>query len=155
MGFIDRRRDAAHLVSSDDREAARHAQRCLRETLQRPGACTLTLRGGDGRERSFDVPAAALELLEQTLAAMGEGRVAMVASTRRELSVQDAARYLNVSRAFVVGEIATGRLPHRAIGTQRRVAFEDLEAYVASMCDRERVAVEGIVEYTRELGLGG
>jgi excisionase family DNA binding protein len=155
MAFIDRRRDAVHLVSSDDREAARHARRCLLETLERPSACTLTVRGGDGRERSFDVPAAALGLLEQTLAAMGEGRVAMVASIRRELTVQDAARYLNVSRTFVIGEIASGRLPHRAVGAQRRVAFEDLEAYLASMCDRERVAVERIVDYTRELGLGG
>ena len=56
-------------------------------------------------------------------------------------------------RPFVVKEIDAGRLPHRLVGTHRRVAFEDLIAYARKMREQQEAALERMAENARELGL--
>ena len=65
----------------------------------------------------------------------------------------EAANFLNVSRPFVIKEIEEGRLPHRKVGTHRRVAFEDLVAYAREMRKRQDSALERMAENARNLGL--
>lgn len=43
------------------------------------------------------------------------------------------ANFLNVSRSFVIKEMEAGRLPHRKVGSHRRIALEDLLAYEQKM----------------------
>jgi excisionase family DNA binding protein len=71
----------------------------------------------------------------------------------QEFTTVEAAHFLNVSRPFVVKEIDAGRLPHRLVGTHRRVAFEDLIAYARKMREQQESALERMAENARELGL--
>ena len=71
----------------------------------------------------------------------------------QEFSTVEAAHFLNVSRPFVVKEIDAGRLPHRLVGSHRRVAFEDLIAYARKMREQQESALERMAENARELGL--
>jgi len=71
----------------------------------------------------------------------------------QEFSTVEAAHFLNVSRPFVVKEIDAGRLPHRLVGSHRRVAFEDLIAYARKMREQQESALERLAENARELGL--
>src|SRR3989442_9370990 len=57
------------------------------------------------------------------------------------------------SALFVIKEIEEGRLPHRMVGTHRRIAFEDLLAYARKMREKQAAALERMAENARELGL--
>ena len=60
---------------------------------------------------------------------------------------------MNVSRPFVIKEIQHGRLPHRMVGTHRRVLFSDLVAYANKMREGQQSALDQLAADERELGL--
>ena len=103
--------------------------------------------------RSFPLPAEVLEPLTQLLKAMAEGRAVAVVPTEREFTTAEAADFLNVSRPFVVKEMEQGRLPHRKVGSHRRVSFDDLLAYATQMRASQGSALERMADNARELGL--
>ena len=80
-----------------------------------------------------------------------EGRPIALVPSSQEFSTVEAAHFLNVSRPFVVKEIDAGRLPHRLVGSHRRVAFEDLIAYARKMREQQESALERLAENAREI----
>lgn len=140
-------------MSPKDIEMARVAQRCIMESLDHSRAASITLTTDTGEHPSVEVPPAALKLIGQLLGAMSEGRPIALVPSNQEFSTVEAAHFLNVSRPFVIKEIEAGRLPHRMVGTHRRVAFEDLMAYARKMRENQEAALERLAENARELGL--
>jgi len=140
-------------MSPREVEMAQAAQRCIMEALDHSRAAAITLTTTDGSHPDVELPPAALKLIGQLLGAMSEGRPIILMPAKREFSTVEAANYLNVSRPFVIKEIEAGRLPHRKVGTHRRVAFEDLAAYAREMGKRQEHALERMAENARELGL--
>lgn len=140
-------------MSPQDMEMARVAQRCIMEALDHSRAAAITLTTDSGEHPTVDVPPAALKLIGQLLGALSEGRPITIVPYDQEFSTVEAAHFLNVSRPFVIKEIESGRLPHRMVGTHRRVAFEDLIAYARKMRERQEAALERLAENSRELGL--
>jgi excisionase family DNA binding protein len=140
-------------LSPQDMEMARVAQRCIMEALDHARAAAITFTTDSGEHPTVDLPPAALKLIGQLLGAMSEGRPVMLVPSNQEFSTVEAAHFLNVSRPFVIKEIESGKLPHRMVGTHRRVAFEDLIAYARKMRERQEAALERLVENSRELGL--
>ena len=140
-------------MSPKDIEMARVAQRCIMEALDHSRAAAITLTTDTGEHPSVEVPPAALKLIGQLLGAMSEGRPIALVPSSQEFSTVEAAHFLNVSRPFVIKEIEAGRLPHRMVGTHRRVAFEDLIAYARQMRENQGAALERLAENARELGL--
>jgi excisionase family DNA binding protein len=69
------------------------------------------------------------------------------------LTTVEAANLLNVSRPFVIKEMESGRLPHRKVGTHRRIALEDLLAYARNMHAQQASALDRMADNARELGL--
>lgn len=140
-------------LSPQDMEMARVAQRCIMEALDHARAAAITFTTDSGEHPTVDLPPAALKLIGQLLGAMSEGRPVTLVPSNQEFSTVEAAHFLNVSRPFVIKEIESGKLPHRMVGTHRRVAFEDLIAYARKMRERQEAALERLVENSRELGL--
>lgn len=140
-------------MSPQEVEMARAAQRCIMEALDHSRAAAITLATTDGEHPTVELPPAALKLIGQLLGAMSEGRPITLMPSKQEFSTVEAANFLNVSRPFVIKEIEEGRLPHRKVGTHRRVAFEDLVAYAREMRKRQEGALERMAENARELGL--
>ena len=140
-------------MSPNDIEMARVAQRCIMEALDHSRAASITLTTDSGEHPVVEVPPAALKLIGQLLGAMSEGRPISLVPSSQEFTTVEAAHFLNVSRPFVIKEIEAGRLPHRMVGTHRRVAFEDLMAYARKMRERQDEALERLAENACELGL--
>jgi excisionase family DNA binding protein len=70
-----------------------------------------------------------------------------------ELTTNEAARQLKVSRPFLVGLLQKGEIPHRMVGTHRRIRFRDLWAY-KQRNDRKRLeAIEELSALDQEYGL--
>ncbi|WP_407926143.1 helix-turn-helix domain-containing protein [Falsiroseomonas algicola] len=60
---------------------------------------------------------------------LSRGDDVAVLPLRQDLSSQEAAAFLMVSRPFLVRLLDEGRIPHRKVGRKRRVLLEDLRAY--------------------------
>ena len=140
-------------MSEREMEMARVAQRCIMEALDHSRAAAIMLTTDTGEHLCVELPPAALKLIGQLLGAMSEGRAISLIPAKQELSTVEAANFLNVSRPFVVKEIEAGRLPHRKVGTHRRVAFEDLREYSRKMRENQAAALDRMADNARELGL--
>lgn len=140
-------------LSAQEVEMARAAQRCIMEALDHSRAAAITLTTNDGGHPTIELPPGALKLIGELLGAMSEGRPITLMPSKQEFSTVEAANFLNVSRPFVIKEIEQGRLPHRKVGTHRRVAFDDLVTYAREMRKRQEGALERMAENARELGL--
>jgi len=154
MRTVDRIREVTPPPLTDDElEMARVAQRCIMEALDHSRAAAITLTTDKGEHPSVEVPPAALKLIGQLLGAMSEGRPITLMPAKREFTTVEAAHFLNVSRPFVIKEIEEGRLPHRMVGTHRRIAFDDLVKHARNMSEKRTAALERMADNARELGL--
>jgi len=76
------------------------------------------------------LPRQALALLRDLLAEMAQGNAVTVMPTHAELTTQEAANILNVSRPHVVQLLETGKIPFSKTGTHRRIRYQDLMEYM-------------------------
>jgi excisionase family DNA binding protein len=72
-----------------------------------------------------------------------------------ELTTQEAADLINVSRPFLVDQLEAGRIPFTKLGKHRRVKFHDLMAYKSRVDSLRDLALDELVAIDQELGLGG
>jgi len=132
-------------------DAAAEAARAFASLLDGSNG-TVSLGTPDGH--TVEVPAAALRLFIDVLTALANGDGVVVVPEHAELSTQQAAELLNVSRSFLVELLDTGKLPGRKVGTHRRVLLRDVLAYKRRDDDqRERVLTE-LAQMGQDLGLG-
>jgi excisionase family DNA binding protein len=108
----------------------------------------------DDEAAAIPIPMSAFRLLAGILSEMAKGHAVTMMPTHSELTTQQAADVLNVSRPFVVELIDQGKLPARKVGTHRRVLLRDLIAFKQAM-DRDRLAaLDQLTALDQELGLG-
>ncbi|CAN7722059.1 helix-turn-helix domain-containing protein [Variovorax sp. LjRoot84] len=98
------------------------------------------------------LPPRALHLLAHVLRTMAARQPLMLVPQQAELTTQEAAAILNVSRPFVIKEIEEGRLKHWKVGRHRRIAFEDLLAYQAASREKSRAALDELARVSQEAG---
>jgi excisionase family DNA binding protein len=108
----------------------------------------------NGEEDSVAIPAAAAVLLERILAEMAQGNSITLMPVHAELTTQQAADLLKVSRPFLVERLEKGEIPFRLVGTHRRIRLTDVMRY-KEQSDRERVeALQKLAALDQSLGQG-
>ncbi len=90
-----------------------------------------------------------IELMKE----MADGKAIMLIPVDAELTTQEAADMLNVSRPYVVKLLDEGQIPSRTVGRYRRVRFEDLLKYQQEMEARRQAALNEMAAQTQELEL--
>ena len=107
-----------------------------------------------GREvTTLDLPAPAARLLMEILKELGAGRAVTIVPVEAEITTQQAADLLNVSRPYLVGMIEKGMLAARMVGNQRRLPLKDVLAYKTENRAKRLEAIREMVAIDQELGL--
>lgn len=136
-----------------DIEAAQKAGRALARSA---GGRSVHVEARDeaGKAQSFILPAAAVRLMVDILGHMANGDSVTVIPVHAELTTQEAADLLNVSRPHLVKLLERHELPYHKAGTHRRIRFIDLAAYRRKMKERQSAALDALVADAQDLGLG-
>jgi excisionase family DNA binding protein len=140
-----------------EREDAARAAESVRMYLSREASAsgTLTLEAAEAPgEVRVTVPAAVLRVLVDILGQMASGKAVTIVPYQAELTTQEAAEILNVSRGYVVKLLESGEIPYRTVGPRRRIRFEDLMAFKRQDDARRRVVARELTQDAVELGLG-
>ena len=152
--------DVLDTASAAEAEMAAVAHQCLVSALDHSKAdhikVILDLKGDDdeGKEsRVLELPPRALRFFADVLRQMAKREPMLLIPQKHELTTQDAANFLNVSRPFVVNEIEAGRLKCRLVGTHRRIEFGELRRYLADQKTRSESALQEVTKLSEDLGL--
>ncbi|RVU43357.1 helix-turn-helix domain-containing protein [Rubrivivax rivuli] len=103
---------------------------------------------------AVELPTSALRLLVDILSELADGNAVKVVPIHAELTTQEAADLINVSRPHLVKLLEAGDLPFHKTGKHRRVRFSDLMAYKAAQERASAVAMEELTAQAQALQLG-
>lgn len=144
--------------SANESEAnlAKVAQRCLMTALDHSRAQRIALvdEAGEPAAPVLELPAKALRLLADILGMMAKQQAILLLPQKMELTTQEVATWLNVSRPFVIKEIENGRLRCRKVGRHRRIGFEELLRYRAQQRAASEAALQELADLSQESDLG-
>ncbi|GER89001.1 hypothetical protein KDW_31630 [Dictyobacter vulcani] len=102
------------------------------------------LVGPEGFE--IELPGSVFQALCQVIYHMLQGNAVSIIPVTKELTTQEAADFLNVSRPFLIKLLEEGKMPFSKVGTHRRIRFSDVLAYKKSQA---KVRKRGLAEMTR------
>jgi excisionase family DNA binding protein len=120
--------------------------------LARAAKASVTVRLDDGTE--LQLPKLVTPLLIKILTEMAQGNAVTLIPLHAELTTQEAANLLNVSRPFLNKMLDRGELNFHKVGTHRRIKFSDLEEYRQRREERRSAVMEALAEQAQELGMG-
>lgn len=106
------------------------------------------------QRQTVEVPTFALRLFGEILSELALGNAVKVVPIHAELTTQEAADLLNVSRPHLVKLLDDGALPHTKTGRHRRVKFADVVAYKDKRDEISRAAMDALVAQAQELRMG-
>jgi excisionase family DNA binding protein len=156
MTTLLKKRPQTVAPSEADSLAARESSRRLAPYLAKKRKVRVQVVSEEGRaeEEPLVLPAPVLDLLFAILTEMAEGNAVTLIPIHAELTTQRAADLLNVSRPFLVELLEKGEIPHRKVGTHRRILFRDLMEYKQRSEASRRKALDELVAQAQEEDMG-
>lgn len=113
---------------------------------------TVAVQDGDDRE-PLALPREVVELLASLLAHLGAGRAVSIVPSDAELTTQQAADMLNVSRPFLIGLLDAGEIEYRTVGSHRRITASSLLEYQRRDDQRRRGMADELTQLGQEMGM--
>jgi excisionase family DNA binding protein len=113
----------------------------------------LSIEREDGSNGGVSLPGASLSLLASLLRELGHGKQVAVLSTDTELTTQQAADMINVSRPYLVKLLAMHKIPFRTVGPRRRILLRDLLSYKEQETVARNRGLDELVSESQNLGL--
>lgn len=109
-----------------------------------------TLVGPDGVH--IPIPESVFYFLERIAEVMARGDAITVVPVGKEVTTQQAATILNVSRQYLVRLLNEERLPYRKTGKHRRLLIEDVLAFKEKRDKDRRAGLRELSQMTQEFG---
>lgn len=143
------------LPAAAEVQAALQGQRVLAAHLATAQPTqSIQILDSEGQPHQVELPTTALRLLGDALAELAAGNAVRVVPVHAELTTQDAADLLNVSRPHLVKLLEEGALPFHRAGKHRRVRFVDLMQFKAAREAASHDAMKALAQQALELKLG-
>jgi excisionase family DNA binding protein len=108
------------------------------------------LVGPDGVATS--IPESVFYVLERVAEVMARGDSVTLVPVGKEVTTQQAAGLLNVSRQYLVQLLEQGRIPYRRTGKHRRLRIEDVLAFKEQRDKDRRAGLRELSRLTQDLG---
>jgi excisionase family DNA binding protein len=119
------------------------------EDQLRKGSITLTDLHGEPME----LPESLRDLLLRGVHELRRGNRVTLLSLGRQLTTQQAAELLGVSRPYLVRLLEQGALPYEMVGTHRRLRLDDVLTYRRERSERRRAALRDLSDDADDLGI--
>jgi excisionase family DNA binding protein len=139
------------LPSETEAALAKETSRVLSARLRDDNLLRLRIVDGSSRE-IVKLPAAAVRLLVRILEEMARGNTVALTPVHAELTTQQAADMLSISRPSLIQLLDEGKIGYRRVGTHRRVRFDALMKYKRQAHAARRAALTELAAYDQELG---
>jgi excisionase family DNA binding protein len=137
-----------------DAELASRAARRIRDYLTtHPGVDPVKIQGELAGDDALVVPRNAAVMLAQILAMLANGQGVQIMPDTVELTTQQAAEFLNVSRPHLIKLLDADKIPFHMVGTHRRIRFQDLREYKRRDDLTRRRAADELAQLSQELRL--
>jgi excisionase family DNA binding protein len=137
-----------------DAEVAERAARRITDYLDsHPENDLIEALGEVGDDDALVIPRPTAILFAQILDALAEGRGVQIIPKDAELTTQQAADMLNVSRPYLITLLESGQIPYRRVGRHRRITFEAFMEYKRHDDLKRRAAADDLTKLSEELGL--
>lgn len=143
----------AHLPTPQEIEQAKNSSRTLSKYASAERV-QLSLRASNGQSDDLILPGHVLQMLLDVLAEMAKGNAISVVPRHQELSTQEAAALLNVSRPFLVGLLEKGEMPFRKVGAHRRVALKDVLDFKERIDQQRHDALDKLAALSQKESMG-
>ncbi|MCB1616704.1 MAG: helix-turn-helix domain-containing protein [Pseudomonadales bacterium] len=146
-------RKIAHLPTQPEMEEAKISSRTLSKYAD-ADRVQMTLKGSNGEADDLVLPGPVLQMLLDIMSEMAMGNAISLMPIHHELSTQEAANLLNVSRPHLVSLLEKGQLPFRKVGAHRRVMAKDVFDYKAEIDQQRLEVLDELTAASQELGMG-
>lgn len=145
--------NVVHLPTPQEAEEAKITSRALSKYAHNE-RLHLKIASNSAESDDLILPGYAINLLLDILTEMSKGNAITVMPIHAELSTQETAELLNVSRPHLVELLEQGKIPFRKVGTHRRVLAKDVFDYKQRI-DADRLkALDELAAQAQELGMG-
>ena len=108
----------------------------------------------EGISHEVTIPSSALKLLIEVLTQLGQGNSVNITPIHAELTTQEAADMLNMSRPTLIKLLDSDQIPHFRKGNRRKVAFVDVVSFRTNLDKQRLSALDELSALDQELGLG-
>ncbi len=105
-------------------------------------------------KKEIELPPRAVALLMDILKEMAAGHAVTLVSVQNELTTQEAADLLNVSRPYLVSLLEQNKIPCRKVGSKRRVRTEDVLVYKANIENKRLAVLDELADEAQKLKMG-
>jgi len=140
------------LPTESDATLAKETSRVLAQRVR--STSPLRFRVLDAsKEETLRIPAPAVRMLVRILEEMARGNAVTLIPVHAELTTQEAADMLNISRPSLIQLLGDDKIEYRKIGTHRRIKFESLMAYKRAADKERRAALAELAAYDQEIGI--
>lgn len=137
------------LPTDDEVRLATESSRMLAACLGKGPSARIRVVA-DGRD--VTVPVNAIHMLVEILSQMSQGNAITIIPQHAQLTTQQAADLLNVSRPYLVQLLETGKLKFIKVGTHRRVLFKDLIEFENAQREASKRAADELSRLAQESG---
>lgn len=136
--------------SPEDSQLARESALVLSEFISRDqNALVLQIE-----DQAISFPKNAFLMFFEILNQMAKGNAITLIPIHAELTTQQAADHLGVSRPFLVRLLEENKIPYRKVGTHRRIFFRDLMEYKNRNNNERLKVLEKLQKEAQESDMG-
>ena len=143
--------DETFVPTDEETERAKNFSRILAREFA--SAESVKIQREDSDE-SIEIPRQVFNVLMRLLSVMSEGKAFSLIPMDKELTTQQAADILNVSRPYLNKILDLGEIAHRKVGRNRRIRFSDLMEYKKSQEQKSKAALQELADQAQELDMG-
>ena len=107
-----------------------------------------------GSDEVVAIPLKALKLLNSIISNMAQGKSIALMPSDAEMTTQQAAEILNVSRPHVIKLLEKGEIPYKKVGSHRRILLQDILEYESKFSSDRRKKLDYLAKEAQKLNLG-